>query len=55
MDVAQYGLEDLFAAKWSIMEGRYAIVAMFCLQIYEWIAGYVIRLHCGDAIFVVVN
>lgn len=41
VDFSKYSLEELYSAKWSILEGRYAIMAMFCLQIYEWISKYV--------------
>lgn len=43
IDLSKYGLDDLYTAKRSIMEARYAIAAMFCLQIYEWTAGSVLQ------------
>ncbi|KAF8902425.1 hypothetical protein CPB84DRAFT_1776053 [Gymnopilus junonius] len=39
INLTEYGLDDLYTVKRSITEARYAIAAMFCLQIYEWTAG----------------
>lgn len=41
-ELSQYGLQDLYTAKRTINEARYAIIAMLCLQIYEWVAGCVV-------------
>jgi hypothetical protein len=38
IDIAEYGLDDLYSAKQAIMESRYSIIAMFFLQICELFA-----------------
>lgn len=38
IDIAEYGLGDLYSAKQAIMDTRYSIIAMFFLQIYELFA-----------------
>lgn len=41
IDIAKYGLSDLYSVKQNIMDARYSIIAMFFLQIYELFAVYV--------------
>jgi hypothetical protein len=38
IDIAEYGLDDLYSMKQTIMDTRYSIIAMFFLQIYELFA-----------------
>lgn len=40
---ASSGIGYIWQAQRTILEARYAIAAMFALQIYEWIAGCVLQ------------